>query len=902
MAKQHGEGANTAVCAMSVEVAQRYCVLSRDLYSPSELSVLDGLGVMFLSGASERLSWLVQGTEKVSPALRAIAHHLSSRACDALPELCKKLRGLILEWTPREGQSVSAGQGRGSGKPKRKEYVAESLPESVLRHLPVFETLDGRWVSAAGSMGTVQICAAPSNHWESTLRQHAATIPCLSSQGDAARLLAIANLTGKHEEEFIGGCVAPFLLQQAAMGADVHETVCVAFIEAVERCSRLESMWKRKQERNPRTIIAALTEVPLVLCADGVRRLSSEVMDPADPDLRAVYGNNDSAELYPSQAYQSLAALKVLRKAGMSSLGDGNSFVRAAQHIARQLPDDQGHPTAETLSGARQLLSFLVARSASSLQWSNEHYAQVAAAQWAPVQDWSDLTFPPRSCLKLMRNKENSASLSGSSEIEASESADEEEDRLSTQEIRKRITTIYREKNPAKQGDVAKLMKKYKGGKEMSLYRSILRKYKVHEKSFFTDTLPVQQEEEHCPADQVEDQAFADHWRLVSLSEGTLHQSAVLGWTQLLILDKAADGLGAALASRLRFHNVPPPSLVATHLKKVVQVMRRLDLSDEATAWRCRAVIQQCCLALARAVKKGSRTTGAALIAELGECRFILTASEGGLPAFVKARHLCFDLEGGVDLGPEARAVPLYLEGSRDLFTLLGSPSAFDRPKGAPTVHVSAPPPSFGMQKFVKAQFNKPELSDVHFELADGSVIYAHRLVLADVCEYFQNLFIGEMALTALPCTIAMPEWAGRRSAILLFSNIYNGGALNVSGEFGGGFMLGKSDPESFEIVLNLLRLADMYGMSYAKEWSEEWLASSNVLDIWNVCNMLTNAHTCNADQLTGLCVHHIQKAYKLVERTQEWAELTDDLKQLVFGRGQGVGDSSHAEGAEREW
>ena len=112
----------------------------------------------------------------------------------------------------------------------------------------------------------------------------------------------------------------------------------------------------------------------------------------------------------------------------------------------------------------------------------------------------------------------------------------------------------------------------------------------------------------------------------------------------------------------------------------------RISGGGGVTAWRCRAVIQQCCLSLSKACKKGSRTTAAALIATLGETSFVLTGSDrqaaggpnGGpeearqdgesgeegsvvqLPAFVKARHLCFDLEGNTDLGPNARAVPSY--------------------------------------------------------------------------------------------------------------------------------------------------------------------------------------------------------------------------------------------------
>ena len=46
------------------------------------------------------------------------------------------------------------------------------------------------------------------------------------------------------------------------------------------------------------------------------------------------------------------------------------------------------------------------------------------------------------------------------------------------------------------------------------------------------------------------------------------------------------------------------------------------------------------------------------------------------------------------------------------------------------------------------------QLADVEFVLADGSIIYAHRLVLAHVSEYFQQLFLGGY----LPSSPATPE------------------------------------------------------------------------------------------------------------------------------------------------
>lgn len=55
----------------------------------------------------------------------------------------------------------------------------------------------------------------------------------------------------------------------------------------------------------------------------------------------------------------------------------------------------------------------------------------------------------------------------------------------------------------------------------------------------------------------------------------------------------------------------------------------------------------------------------------------------------------------------------------------------------------------------------------------------------------------------------------------------YNGGALSASGAPGGGYeSLGKSNPDSFEVILALLRLADMMALSYAKQvrfWLTFW-------------------------------------------------------------------------------
>ena len=218
--------------AMSMDVARSHHVLSRELYSAEELRVLDRCGVLFLTtqGASDRLTVQIQGMEKISPAMRAIATHWGASSTFAAGggggvsdeqvrgELCEALRDLIIGWSGETDQATNqvrkpgdpaSGGGKKQGKKAARQQRGpissyESVPESVLRQLPIFETIDHRWVAAASSMGAVQISCAPSKPWETLLRKHAPHMPCLSSEGKAGTLLAVASLVDKHEEEFLG--------------------------------------------------------------------------------------------------------------------------------------------------------------------------------------------------------------------------------------------------------------------------------------------------------------------------------------------------------------------------------------------------------------------------------------------------------------------------------------------------------------------------------------------------------------------------------------------------------------------------------------------------------------------------------------------------------------------------
>jgi hypothetical protein len=169
--------------------------------------------------------------------------------------------------------------------------------------------------------------------------------------------------------------------------------------------------------------------------------------------------------------------------ASHSSLGDGESFCKAAEYIARQPARPDGSPTPATLAGARQLLSYLVGRSTSQLNWSNDHFARVAGEAWAPAQDWSGRPLPPDSSLRLVVETQRGGGSAGApapqpaedqeqrdapadesdSESDSDSAEEEAAEVLTVQTIRKRVSLVYRNKNPSKQQEVSKLMKKYRG-------------------------------------------------------------------------------------------------------------------------------------------------------------------------------------------------------------------------------------------------------------------------------------------------------------------------------------------------------------------------------------------------------------------------------------------------------
>jgi hypothetical protein len=874
---------------LSIDNAIRNGVVCRSNYSKEQMYVLSRFGCWFLhDSANDRLVQLLNGSGQrgnLAPALRSVAINCSRQHSSPPPEDCELLRALVLSWI----------SGEGAGKRERKWSEPGAVDTGMLRSLPIFETLGGKWISADARPGTSYQgyigapCVAPSKAWASMVGGAFSWAPVLQTNGDAGELLKVVNCQPCTEEHYLGLVVHFVREETCPVGVNI------AFLEGVERCSRVESIWKRKQERGCRAIIDALETAPLVVCEDGRRRMISETMDPSDPELQKIFGTGSAAK-YPIDAYA--GCLKVMRKAGMCSLSDGEAFVQAMRAVTQT----------NNVAGARVLLHFLTTLQSSQtkLNWSNEHYTAVSREAWVPAQDWRDSPL-----LETFDQGEHNGRTTGTppSKEPSAEDAPVHMVELPRDVIRQRITQIYSEFQANKLEDVDRLMTKYKR-KEIKLYAAVCQKYGVSE-SFFDDAASEDDAEDDdenfddvresdADADTTPNTGSADDrdldtarpWQLVSLdSPCCMRQDAALGWPELMLLDRMADGIVASLASRLRLQHPVASEVVARTLLHIGSTFgSQLHKLDDDSLSRCRLVIETCCTTLAKAVKKGSRTTSGKLQQLLADAPFILTADG----AFVKPRHLCFDLD--MDLGLRARAVPDYLVHTRPLLMLLGAPAAYDKPRGSPQVSILTQHPTSGrvMIEAIRAQFNMPALSDIHFKiLGEDDPIYGHRLILSFAgSRYFTQLFMGPMAMSGpLPLVIGMPDWASRGSVLLALNHIYTGKPIDDHHATGWNAELDNTTAESIEEVLGLLRLADMMDLAYAKEWCEVWLAGSAIIDLWNTCVLLEHAHNCHAQQLVDLALFHIQKMFKFVENTEEWHNLDDELQKLVY-RPQNDGES----------
>ena len=64
---------------------------------------------------------------------------------------------------------------------------------------------------------------------------------------------------------------------------------------------------------------------------------------------------------------------------------------------------------------------------------------------------------------------------------------------------------------------------------------------------------------------------------------------------------------------------------------------------------------------------------------------------------------------------------------------------------------------------------------------------------------------------------------------------------------------------DSCATVIQILQLADMWRLPHLKQWCEKYLGSITVVDLYNICDLLTTADMANALQLKKKCLFLIR-------------------------------------------
>lgn len=90
-------------------------------------------------------------------------------------------------------------------------------------------------------------------------------------------------------------------------------------------------------------------------------------------------------------------------------------------------------------------------------------------------------------------------------------------------------------------------------------------------------------------------------------------------------------------------------------------------------------------------------------------------------------------------------------------------------------------------------------------------------------------------------------------------------------------------DETSCAIVCELLQLSGMYMLEHLKQWCESYLGAPQVVDLYNICDLLVIADRCQAIQLAKVCTHHIRAMISIVMKMEQWSLLSESLKANVL-------------------
>ncbi len=155
---------------------------------------------------------------------------------------------------------------------------------------------------------------------------------------------------------------------------------------------------------------------------------------------------------------------------------------------------------------------------------------------------------------------------------------------------------------------------------------------------------------------------------------------------------------------------------------------------------------------------------------------------------------------------------------------------------------------------------NQDAYTDAQVMSSDGVLIHVHKHIVAKACPY--------LAIASSPTWNAGNEPvkldASHATATLFLKYFYTGELC---------WPEGPDAPSRHQCALELLQLADKYNVPVLLCAAEVVL--SQAVDENTCCELLDIADTYHAEQLKGLCLHRVKKAYGIVRDTEEFRALS---------------------------
>ena len=407
-----------------------------------------------------------------------------------------------------------------------------------------------------------------------------------------------------------------------------------------------------------------------------------------------------------------------------------------------------------------------------------------------------------------------------------------------------------------------------------------------------------------------------------------LRVNAHLCWTTSFILPPVFDKAPAALLKMIGVSHPPPCSIVMRHLKQVAELWKTKihprnqhnpanNTANGILTTCLQSVVLGCCSVIYNALNVGLVHVPT-VRSLLSKSAFVVTDAGD----FVHPGSVCVDLE--THLGDLALAPPSYLPlPLHSVLKAAGSSSitGLDPPK------VIARGVSSAVQHWneaVRSLCFSHHLSDVVLVLVQEGesrprLFPAHKLVLGMASPAFDTMFDGgfvegmsgnggkggngggnggggggggtsgtggtsssrhkgggenhSIDNRSRKTQVKLPNWSDGVAVELMLKYLYG---------FGNPLVDVRPTDKTIVSMFSLLRLSDFYDLEYLKSLVEVWLASNDIVDVFNVVSLLTHAHACRARQLTRYAVYCCREMFTVVSETKEWDDLDDALKRKV--------------------